>query len=374
MAYGAEEAERLGQAHIGTEHLLVGLIREETSLAFPIMTEQGLTLLKLREQAAKSVPSQPERLPLPGGYQWSPRAEPVSESREQPRVEPPFGDVTALAAEGLLGPLIGRERELEHIIRILSRRTRKNVVLIGEPGVGKTAIVEGLAQRIAEGVMPAALAIDAAALIAPRSTANLQGHLGAILFVHGLFDIASARYSIGVLEAVRILEPLLARSGLQCIATGTPAGYRETMAKAAVLAVHFERVPVLPPDENEAVEILGGIKDQYEKHHDVIIGYEAIEAAVVASGRFLRHRYLPDRAFDLLDEAAALVSLRRTAGSSPEEREIRRHIRIEQHKMENAIANHEFGKAREHDEEQKKAQQQLRSSKSGRGLKSRAKL
>jgi ATP-dependent Clp protease ATP-binding subunit ClpC len=365
LAYGSEESERLNHAHIGTEHLLVGLIREEKSLAAQIMTEQGLTLAKLREEAAKSVPPPPDVPLLRRPSAGSLRAEPSLESKE-PRVDPPFRDLTAMASEGLLGPLIGRERELERIIRILSRRTKKNAVLIGEPGVGKTAIVEGLAQHIAEGLMPAALsgrtmlAIDASALIAPRSAANLNAHPGAILFVHGLFDIASARYSWGVLEAIRILEPLLARGGLQCIATGTPAGYRETVAKAAVLALHFEAVPILPPNESEAVEILRGVKDQYEKHHDVIIGDEAIEAAVLASGRFLRHRFLPDRALDLLDEAAALVSLRRAAGISPEERKIRKRIRIEQHKMEYAIANHEFGKAREHDEEGRKVRQQLR--------------
>jgi ATP-dependent Clp protease ATP-binding subunit ClpC len=205
----------------------------------------------------------------------------------------------------------------------------------------------------------ALLAIDAAALITPRNAPNFAAHPGAIFFVHGLFDFTSAGYNWGVLEAVRVLGPLLARSGVQCIATGTARGYRDTVAKAAVLALHFEAVPVLPPNESEAVEILRGVKDQYEKHHDVIIVDETIEAAVLASGRFLRHRFLPDRALDLLDEAAAQVSLRRAEGSSPEEREIRKRIRIEQHKMENAIANHEFGKAREHDEEQKKARQQL---------------
>jgi ATP-dependent Clp protease ATP-binding subunit ClpC len=325
----AEESERLNHAHIGTEHLLVGLMREETSLAFQIMTEQGLTLAKLVEQAAKSVPLPAES---PPGLQGYVRAE----SSERPR-EQPFRDLTALASEGLLGPLIGREHELERIIRILSRRTRKNPVLIGEPGVGKTAIVEGLALHMAKGIMPAALAgrtmlaTDAAALTAPKSAGNLAAHSVSILFVDGLFDLASSRYNWGVLEATRILEPLLARSGLQCIATGTPAGYRETCAKAPLLAVHFEPVPVLPPNETEALEILRGVKDQYEKHHDVIIVDETIEAAVVASGRFLRHRFLPDRALDLLDEAAALVSLR-----------------IEQHKMENAIGMGGSPKAREH--------------------------
>ena len=347
MAYGAEEAERLSHAHIGTEHLLAGLIREETSLAFQVMTEQGLTLVKLREEAAKSAPSPEDVPPLPRGYQRSLRAERGSEPRERPRAEQPFRDLTALAAEGLLGPLIGRERELEHIIRILSRRTRKNAVLIGEPGVGKTAIVEGLALDIAKGIMPAALAgrtllaIDAAALIAPRSAADLNAHPGAILFVDGLFDIASAGYSWGVLEAIRILEPLLARSGVQCIATGTPAGYRETLAKAAGLALHFEMVAVLPPNESEAIEILRGVKDQYEKHHDVVIVEETIEAAVLASGRFLRHRFLPDRALDLLDEAAAEVSLR-----------------VEQRKMENAIAKHQLDHARALSEEQARQQPQ----------------
>jgi ATP-dependent Clp protease ATP-binding subunit ClpC len=365
LAYGAEEAERLKHSHIGTEHLLAGLLREETGLAAQIMTEQGLTLAKVREEAAKSVPPL-EVPPLRKSSIRSLSADPAAEPKERPKVDPPFRDLTALAANGLLGPLIGRERELEHIIRILSRRTRKNAVLIGEPGVGKTAIVEGLAQRIANNAVPATLAgrsvlaIDAAALIAPKSAPDLAAHPGAILFVHGLFDIASTGYSWGVLEAIRVLEPLIARSGLQLIATGTPAGYRETVAKAGVLALHFEMVPVLPPNEREAGEILRGVKDLYQKHHDVIISDEAIEAAVAASGRFLRHRFLPDRALDLLDEAAALVSLRRAAGGSPEEREIRKRIRIHALHEQNAVAMHEFAQALEYAIEGGKAREELR--------------
>lgn len=366
LAYGAEEAERLNHTHIGTEHLLVGLLREETGLAAQVMTEQGLTLEKLREEAAKSVPTPRGIPPLPRPSVLALSGDPIPELRERTRADLPLRDLTALASNGLLGPLIGRERELERVIQILSRRTRKNAVLIGEPGVGKTAIVEGLAQCIAKGAAPdvladrTVLAINAAALIAPRSATGIANHPGSILFVYGLFDVAAAGYSWGVLEAIRVLEPLLARSGLQCVATGTPAGYRETVAEAPGLAHHFEMVPVLPPNEAEAFAILRGVKEQYEKHHDVIIGDETIEAAVTASGRFLRHRFLPDRALDLLDEAAAHVYLRRAAGSSPEEREIRRRARLHLHKLENAIAMHEFDKARKHSDEELKARQELR--------------
>jgi ATP-dependent Clp protease ATP-binding subunit ClpC len=284
-----------------------------------------------------------------------------------PAVGAALRDLTALALEGQLGPLIGRGRELEQVIRILLRRTRRNAVLIGESGVGKTAIVEGLAQRISSGAVPPGLAgrkllaIDAAALLAPRRSLDVApDSADAILFIHGLFDIAAAGYSWSVLEAMRILEPMLARAALQAIATGTPAGYREIMDKAAPLGFQFEVVPVLPPGDEEAAAILRGVKAKYEQFHDVTFSDEAIEAAIAASARFLRHRSLPDRALDLLDEAGAHVSLQRAAGGSAEEREIRRRLRIVSHKMDTAIAMHDFQKARELSRQEEADKQSLR--------------
>jgi ATP-dependent Clp protease ATP-binding subunit ClpC len=197
------------------------------------------------------------------------------------------------------------------MIQVLMRRTRKNPVLVGEGGVGKTAIVYGLARRIADGQVPAFLAdrqvldIDASVLLTPGRE-DFESHADAILFVDGLFDLAAAGGGWPVLEATRVLGPLLARSGFQCIATGTPSAFRQTAQKAVSLALHFEIVPVLPPSKEDALRILRGVK---QGHHHVMISDGAIEAAVRASARFLRHRCLPDRAIDLLDDASARVSL-----------------------------------------------------------------
>ena len=263
-------------------------------------------------------------------------------------------------------PLIGRESELDRAIQILSRRTRNNPVLIGEPGIGKNAIVQGLAQRIADGDVPpvlanrAILAIDAGSLIAPNRGSQLLEISGsnAILYVQGLFDLAAKGSGWGVLEAIHVLAPHLAEGRLQCIATGSPFGLRMTLEKAGTLAGHFEVVPVLPPSEQEAIRIVAGVKPQYEMFHGVTITDEAVEAAVFASRWFLRHRHLPDRAIDLIDDAGARVKLRRE--TEPREiAEIRRRIRVLNRQMENAIANHEFDKARSCEDKERKERQNL---------------
>ncbi len=357
LAYGAEEAERLNQPQIAPVHLLIGLLREE-SLASRILTDLGLTLERLREEAARLIvpPPAPSR-----------RAS-VSFEPQESASEPVTRDLVALAIAGQLGPLIGRERELDRLIRVLSRRTRSNAVLIGESGVGKRAIVEGLAQRMANGAVPAGLldrkllAMDLGVLLDPRRRPRFAAgyYLPEIVFLPGLFDFAVARQDWVSLEAIKVLEPMLARGDVRVIATGTPAGYREAMAKAAPMASQFEVIPVLPPNDDQSLAILHGVKQQYEQFHDVTFSDEAIQAALAASARFLRHRPLPDRALDLLDEAGAYVSLRRAEGDSLEEREVRRRIRIATHKMEHAIFMHEFDRAREFSEQGRQERQVLK--------------
>jgi ATP-dependent Clp protease ATP-binding subunit ClpC len=290
LAYGAEEADRRHSKHIEPQHLLLGMLREEKCLGAKTMLERGI-LLSLVET------------PLP-------KASPPSND---------FRDLTAEARNGALSPLIGREREIERAIQILSRRTRNNPVLIGESGVGKNAIVEGLAQRLAEGAAPpmltdrAVLAMDASALIGSRQDEQLldfAGRTNVILYVHGLFDLAEKRSAWGVMETIGAIEIFLARGG-RCIATGTPLGLRMTQERSESLARLFEVVPVLPPDDEQAVQIISGAKQQYEKFHGVIFGDGSIETAVAASRWFLRHRHLPDRAFDLIDEAGARAALAR---------------------------------------------------------------
>ncbi len=303
LAYGAEEAERLNQKHIAPEHLLLGLLREEKCVASKILVKAGLTASQLREEAIRLASTgTPATAPGRG-----------SSSTEG------FRDLTEMARNGAPSPLIGRERELERTLQILSRRTKSNPVLIGEAGVGKNAIVHGLAERIADGGVPTSLAerpilaIDASSLLSSEQggkLAEIANQTNAILYVRGLFDLAGKATGWGLLEAIHFLEPHLAHGTLQCIATGTSVGFRQTMERAAFLASHFEVVGVLPPSEEETVRIISGVKEQYEKFHGVVVTNEAIEAAVSASRWFLRHRHLPDRAIDLIDEAGARVKLR----------------------------------------------------------------
>ena len=352
LAFANREAEQFHHRHIGPEHLLLGLFLEESCEAAKILRENGVTPTQLREAAASSgeTPSAP-RPPAAG-----------------PR-KPDFHDLTAAAADGKLTPLVGRQEELGRVLQILSRRTRRHVALIGEPGVGRSAIVSGLAQRIAEGMVvpPLAsrtvLAIDAIALIDLRSP-NRPGPLpggdaaNTILCIEGLFDLAASQSALGILEAVHLLEPHLASEGLQCIATGTPFGLRMTIERAPALARHFEVVSVLPPSEAESVQILSAMKPQFEDFHGVTYAEGTEEAAVHASGHFLRHRNLPDRAIDLLDEAGAHVKLRRES----EPREIaflRRQIRVLNRNMENAIARHEFTDARGFADQEARERQNL---------------
>jgi ATP-dependent Clp protease ATP-binding subunit ClpC len=338
LAFGAEEAKRLNHEHIGPEHFVLGLLHQPECVAAKVMRESGLTAAQVEENvfgsAATGSPSAgpPSATPLSEGYR----------------------DLTAEAIEGTLNPLIGREGELERIIQILSRRTRNNAVLIGEAGVGKNALVYGLARRIADGAVPGSLsdrsilAIDASALLSSRPGGKLPEitNRATVLYVRGLFDLAGKGAGWGVLEAMRVLEPFMSAGGVQCIATGTPLGYRLTRERAESLVRHFEVVAVPAPNEEEAIRIVKGVKEQYEKFHGVVIADEAIETSVSASGWFLRGRHLPDRAIDLVDEAGARVKLRYE--SEPREIvEIRKRLKVVLREMDHAIANHEFMKARE---------------------------
>jgi len=341
LSYAAEEAARLNDERIAAGHLLLGLLRVEECTASKIMAENGLTPAQVEQALQHEAGAGPAAVHA------------VPESSR---------DLTAAARNGSLNPLIGRERELDRIIQILSRRARNNPVLIGEPGVGKNALVEGLAQRIADGAVPETmeerpiLAIDANSLLSNPSL--IPNRPNAILYVQGLFDLAGKGAGWSVVEAMRVLEPHLTQDGIQAIATGTPNGLRLTVDRAESLASRFEVVPVPPPTEEEAIRMVAGVKEQYEKFHGVVFTYEAIETAVFASRWFLRHRHLPDRAIDLIDDAGARVKLR-GLGEPPAIVEILRRIRAVVRLMENAIANHEFEKARFYSEEERGERQNL---------------
>src|SRR5213080_314515 len=363
LAYAAEEAERLSHKHIGTEHLLLGLLREEKCFAAEILHERGLRLSAIREELARSTQekAQPQR----------------GASRESSLLSEFSRDLTQAAMDNQLDPLVGRENELERAVQILCRRTKNNPVLIGEPGVGKTAIVEGLAQRIADGEVPSfladkkILALDLSLIVAGTKyrgqfeerlktiMKELMENQNAIVFIDELHTLVGAGSAEGSLDAANILKPALSRGEIQCIGATTPAEYRKSIEKDRSLERRFQAVKVGAPSENEAVRILQGVKSRYEKFHMVNYTDEAIEAAVYLSNRYIPDRFLPDKAIDLIDEAGARVKLRQTTLPS-DLADIQKRIKFIVHRMENAIANHEFEKARFYSDEERKERENMR--------------
>src|SRR6202158_2355464 len=361
LAYGAEEAERLNHKHIGTEHLLLGLLREEKCFAAEILHERGLRLSQVREEIQRS------------------SSEKVASSRpkESSLLAEFSRDLTQAAIDGSLDPLIGRDYELERVVQILCRRTKNNPVLIGEPGVGKTAIVEGLAQRIADGEVPSfladkrILALDLSLIVAGTKyrgqfeerlktiMKELMESQNSIIFIDELHTLVGAGAAEGSLDAANILKPALSRGEIQCIGATTPAEFRKSIEKDRSLERRFQAVKVPPPNEDDAIKILFGIKDLYEKFHAVSYTDESIEAAVYTSSRYIPDRFLPDKAIDLIDEAGARVKLRQTTLPS-DLADIQKRIKFIVHRMENAIANHEFEKARFYSDEERKERENMR--------------
>jgi ATP-dependent Clp protease ATP-binding subunit ClpC len=361
LAYAAEEAERLSHKHIGTEHLLLGLLREEKCFAAEILHERGLRLSAIREELARSTQekAQPQR------------------SRESSLLSEFSRDLTQAAMDNQLDPLVGREPEVERVIQILCRRTKNNPVLIGEPGVGKTAIVEGLAQRIADGDVPSflaekrILALDLSLIVAGTKyrgqfeerlktiMKELMENQNAIIFIDELHTLVGAGSAEGSLDAANILKPALSRGEIQCIGATTPGEYRKSIEKDRSLERRFQSVKVPPPNEGDAVKIINGIKERYEKFHAVTYTEESIEFSVSHSNRYIPDRFLPDKAIDLIDEAGARVKLRQT--SLPDEiTDVQKRIKFIVHRMENAIASHEFEKARFYSDEERKERENLR--------------
>src|SRR6059036_1671186 len=361
LAYGAEEAERLGHKHVGTEHLLLGILREEKCFGAEILMERGLRLSALREELARTSGEKPA----------------ATRPKESSLLAEFSRDLTQTAMDGSMDPLIGRDYELERVVQILCRRTKNNPVLIGEPGVGKTAIVEGLAQRIADGEVPSfladkrILALDLSLIVAGTKyrgqfeerlktiMKELRESQNAIIFIDELHTLVGAGSAEGSLDAANILKPALSRGEIQCIGATTHGEYRKSIEKDRSLERRFQAVKVPPPTEGDATKILFGIKDRYEKFHAVSYTDDAINFAVAHSNRYIPDRFLPDKAIDLIDEAGARVKLRQT--SLPEEiTEVQKRIKFIVHRMENAIANHEFEKARFYSDEERKERENLR--------------
>src|SRR5580693_2106291 len=361
LAYAAEEAERLAHKHIGTEHLLLGLLREEKCFAAEILHERGLRLPTIREELARTSQekAQPQR------------------QRESSLLSEFSRDLTQAAMDTQLDPLVGRESELERVIHILCRRTKNNPVLIGEAGVGKTAIVEGLAQRIADGEVLSfladkrILALDLSLIVGGTKyrgqfeerlktiMKELMESQNSIIFIDELHTLVGAGSAEGSLDAANILKPALSRGEIQCIGATTPGEYRKSIEKDRSLERRFQAVKVPPPNEADAIKILFGIKDRYEKFHAVSYTDDAIEYAVYLSSRYIPDRFLPDKAIDLIDESGARVKLRQ-ATLPDEVAEVQKRVKFITHRMETAIANHEFEKARFYSEEERKEKDNLR--------------
>ncbi|MCG3163014.1 MAG: Negative regulator of genetic competence ClpC/MecB [Acidobacteria bacterium] len=312
LAFAAEESERLGNRHIGTEHLLLGLLREENSVAAEILYERGLRLSDIRQDLMRQ--ANVERN--------------AHARKETPHLFEFSRDLTEAALEGKLDPLVGREREIDRVVQILCRRTKNNPVLVGEPGVGKTAIVEGLAQRVVNGDVPSfladkrILALDLSLVVAGTKyrgqfeermktiMRELTDNPQYIIFIDELHTLIGAGSAEGSLDAANILKPALSRGEIQCIGATTTAEFRKSIEKDRSLERRFQSIKVAAPNEAEAIQIIDGIKDRYESYHNVRYAGDAIEAAVYQSSRYLPERFLPDKAIDVIDEAGARVKLR----------------------------------------------------------------
>ena len=347
LQYSAEEADRLLHNYIGTEHLLLGILREDRSVGASILTERGMRLNTVREDIVqllneKTTPTRVKETPLLAEF-----------SR----------DLTEWAIKNQLDPLVGRHVEVERVQQVLCRRTKNNAVLIGEPGVGKTAIVEGLAQKIVYGDVPhflagkRILALDISLIVAgTKYRGQFEERLKAIMkeltensniivFIDELHTLVGAGSAEGSLDAANILKPALSRGEIRCIGATTPAEYRKYIEKDRSLERRFQAIKVDPPTELETVEILMGVKDRYEAFHHVEYSDEAMEAAVFQSSRYITERFLPDKAIDLIDEAGSRAKLRE-AGYSKEFSEINKSIRVAVEQMETAAAQKDYEKAR----------------------------
>src|SRR5438270_3656140 len=311
LAYAHEESDRLQHRHIGTEHLLLGLLREDRSMAAEILYERGLRLNAVRDEIARQS-----------------GADRNSHKKDTPHLVEFSRDLTDDAANDRLDPLVGRDAEIERVVQILCRRTKNNPVLIGEPGVGKTAIVEGLAQRIVRDEVPSfleskrILSLDISLIVAgtkyrgqfeerlKQIMRELIDNPQYIVFIDELHTLVGAGSAEGSLDAANILKPALSRGEIQCIGSTTPAEFRRSIEKDRSLERRFQAVKVPPPTEDEAVEILGGVRERYESFHQVRYTEGALEAAVRQSSRYIPDRFLPDKAIDVIDEAGARVKLR----------------------------------------------------------------
>lgn len=368
-------ARSLGHGYVGTEHLLIAILRDSSCYAMDILDAMNVSAADIAEEITKSVNvSQNDA---------SPKSKEQSKGKTETPTLDQFGrDLTAIARQGKIDPVIGRQKEIERVIQILCRRTKNNPCLIGEPGVGKTAIAEGLALKIASGEVPEILkdkrivALDLTGMVAGtkyrgdfeeriKSAIDEVSKAGnIILFIDEVHTLIGAGAAEGAVDAANILKPALARGEMQVIGATTIEEYRKNIEKDSALERRFQSVLVGEPSREEAVEILKGIRDKYEAHHKVKITDEAIEAAVKMSSRYIGDRFLPDKAIDLIDEAASKVRLR--AYTPPEDiRELEEKIKRINEEKASAVNSQNFEQAAALRDEEKEVKAHLENAKEG---------
>src|SRR5919199_733117 len=343
LAYAAHEAESMLHQYVGTEHLLIGILRVESSTAARILTAKGLNVYGVREETISILKER----------------EADKQKKELPFLAEYARDLTAMAHQQQFDPLIGREKEVERIIQILSRRTKNNPILLGEPGVGKTAIVEGLAQRIVDGNVPLFIAnkrilsLDLSLIVAGTKyrgqfeerlkgiIKELKENPDIIIFIDEIHSLIGAGSAEGSLDAANILKPALSRGEISCIGATTIREYRRYIEKDRSLLRRFQAINVNPPSEDETLQILEGVKERYEAFHKVKYSDTAIRSAVYQSNRYITDRFFPDKAIDILDEAGAKVKLRRVADTQ-NLRRLEAEIRSIVKEMKKAISDKDF--------------------------------
>jgi len=344
-----DEARRLGHNYIGTEHLLLGLVREGEGIAAGVLESLGVSLDKVRHEVIRVLSQSSSTGP----------AQETKRASKTPTVDQLGINLTEAARLGKLDPVIGREKEIERVIQILSRRTKNNPALIGEPGVGKTAIAEGLAHRIINGDVPETLAnkrvltLDIGSLVAgtkyrgefeerlKKIIEELRSTNDAVLFIDELHTLVGAGAAEGAIDAANILKPPLSRGELQCIGATTLDEYRKYIERDAALERRFQPVMVEEPTLEQTIDILMGIRERYEQHHKVVITDEAVRAAADLSIRYITDRHLPDKAIDLIDEAASRVRLR-YASAPPALREAQKDLERITREKDSAINAQEY--------------------------------
>merc|ERR1711906_20928 len=348
-----EEARQLGHNYIGTEHLLLGLIREGEGVAARVLENLALDLSKVRTQVIRLLGDTAEVSTGSG-----------QNKGKTPTLEEFGSNLTQKAAEGKLDPVIGRSKEIERVIQILGRRTKNNPILIGEPGVGKTAIAEGLAQRIQQGDIPdiledkRVLPLDIGLLVAgtkyrgefeerlKKIMEEIKSAGNVILVIDEVHTLIGAGAAEGAIDAANILKPALARGELQCIGATTLDEYRKHIERDAALERRFQPVNVGEPSIDDTIEILRGLRERYEQHHRLKITDEALVAAATLGDRYISDRFLPDKAIDLIDEAGSRVRLLNSK-LPPAAKEVDKELRAVQKEKEDAVREQDFNRAGE---------------------------